>query len=142
MEKNPPNELVEFLGRYSAEVAEVFLATRDKAYEYCPEATEFVTNASYTVACGYTFTHSIKHAFLYVGAYAKHVNLGFNLGTSLPDPESKLKGDGKFMRHLSYKTVEDLVDPYADELLRQTTEMAHRPDEPLIPKTVITKMKK
>jgi len=142
MEANPPSELLEFLTRYPPEVGEVFLAARDKVFGIAPEATEIVTNASYTVACGYTFTHSIKHAFLYVGAYSKHINIAFVFGASVPDPERRLKGDGKVMRHLSYQTVESLDDPYEDELMRQTILMSHRPEEPLVPKTVITKMKK
>jgi len=142
MEKDPPAELLSFLTRYSAGVGEVLLAAREKVFAIAPDATEIVTNASYTVACGYTFSRSIKHAFLYVGAYTKHVNFGFVLGTSLDDPENRLKGDGKSMRHLSYNTVESLNDPYVDGLLDQTLALAYRPDEALVPKTVITKMKK
>lgn len=39
-------------------------------------------------------------AFGYVNAYTKHVNVGFFLGTSLPDPSRLLEGSGRFMRHV------------------------------------------
>ena len=142
MEKDPPEGLLVFLTRYPRPVVEVYLGLRDRVYEIVPEATEIITNASYTVACGYTFTHSIKQAFMYVGAYSKHVNLGFVGGNALSDPESRLKGEGKFMRHLSYHSIEDHDDLYGAEMIVQAANTAVRPAEPLHPKTVITVMKK
>ena len=39
-------------------------------------------------------------AFCYTNAFTAHVNVGFFLGTSLPDPAGLLEGDGKYMRHV------------------------------------------
>jgi hypothetical protein len=38
-------------------------------------------------------------AFGYVNAFKDHVNVGFFVGTSLPDPAGLLEGAGRFMRH-------------------------------------------
>lgn len=38
--------------------------------------------------------------FAYVNAFAKHVNVGFFAGSSLPDPANLLQGTGKRMRHV------------------------------------------
>lgn len=141
MDRSPSGELIGFLTRFPPEVAGVYLIARDKVLGHAPEATEIVTNVSYTVSCAFTFTHSIKHAFVYVASYKKHVNLGFCDGASLDDPQQRLKGDGKAMRHLSFSTVESLDDPYADEMILRAIHAAHRPPEALSPKTVITKMK-
>ena len=35
----------------------------------------------------------------YVAAYRAHVNIGFFLGATLPDPNGLLQGTGRFMRH-------------------------------------------
>ena len=139
--RHPPEELLSFLTRYPPQITDLFLAVRDNVLEVAPVATEIVTNASYTVASGFTFTHSIKQAFVYVGAYAGHVNLGFTFGSSLIDPEMRLKGDGKSMRHISIRQLTDADDPYLMELLQQAVCLAARPSEPLEPKTTITKMK-
>ncbi len=37
--------------------------------------------------------------FCYVAVHSDHVNLGFNYGAELPDPEGLLAGPGKLMRH-------------------------------------------
>jgi len=39
-------------------------------------------------------------AFAYVAAFRAHVNVGFFLGTELPDPAGLLQGAGRFMRHV------------------------------------------
>jgi len=39
-------------------------------------------------------------AFAYVDAFRVHVNVGFFLGTELPDPAGLLQGAGRFMRHV------------------------------------------
>lgn len=39
-------------------------------------------------------------AFGYVNAFKTHLNVGFFQGTELPDPDSILVGNGKFMRHV------------------------------------------
>jgi len=39
-------------------------------------------------------------AFAYVDAFTSHVNLGFFLGASLPDPAGLLEGTGRYMRHV------------------------------------------
>lgn len=39
----------------------------------------------------------------YVNAYNDHVNVGFFLGASLPDPSGILEGTGRFMRHVKIR---------------------------------------
>lgn len=41
-----------------------------------------------------------ESAFAYVNVFKAHVNLGFFLGASLPDPDGLMEGTGKFMRHV------------------------------------------
>jgi hypothetical protein len=42
-------------------------------------------------------------AFAYTNMFTAHVNVGFFLGASLPDPARLLQGDGKYMRHVKIK---------------------------------------
>jgi hypothetical protein len=50
-------------------------------------------------------------AFAYTNMFTSHVNVGFFLGASLPDPARLLEGDGKYMRHVKLKpgTVVDVA---------------------------------
>jgi len=42
-------------------------------------------------------------AFAYTNAFAAHVNVGFFLGATLPDPAGLLEGDGRYMRHVKLR---------------------------------------
>ena len=46
--------------------------------------------------------------FCGVFPYKAHVQLSFAKGTSLDDPDGLLEGGGKFRRHLTYKTLDDV----------------------------------
>jgi hypothetical protein len=41
--------------------------------------------------------------FAYVNVFTAHVNVGFFLGATLPDPARLLEGNGKFMRHVKLR---------------------------------------
>ena len=41
--------------------------------------------------------------FAYVGAFTRHVNVGFFMGAFLPDPLGLLEGTGKRMRHVKLR---------------------------------------
>ena len=55
--------------------------------------------------------------FCCVAVHKDHVNLGFNYGAELSDPEGLLQGPGKLMRHTQVKEPEDLSHPALRRLL-------------------------
>ena len=55
--------------------------------------------------------------FCYLAVYPNHVNLGFNYGAELPDPDGLLEGPGKLLRHVKLRREEDLDDPALRRLL-------------------------
>jgi hypothetical protein len=55
--------------------------------------------------------------FCYLAVHRDHVNLGFNYGAELPDPEGLLEGPGKLLRHTRITTPEDLSNPALRQLL-------------------------
>ena len=55
--------------------------------------------------------------FCYVAVHKDHVNLGFNYGAELPDPDGLLQGPGKLLRHAKINTTEDLSSPALRRLL-------------------------
>ncbi len=54
----------------------------------------------------------LKDSFCHVATYARHVNLGFNRGAGLPDPQRVLQGTGKSIRHIRITQEGDLAAPY------------------------------
>ena len=55
-------------------------------------------------------------AFAYVGAFKRHVNVGFFHGAELPDEAGLVEGAGKYMRHVKIRP-DDNVDALALETL-------------------------
>ena len=55
--------------------------------------------------------------FCYIGAYRHHVNLGFNYGADLPDPENLLEGTGKKFRKVKIDGVDQLELPALRQLI-------------------------
>lgn len=62
--------------------------------------------------------YSSKHGlFCYLHSTKKHATLGFQNGASLSDPKKQLEGDGKDMRHLKLRSIDDVDEPYIREFL-------------------------
>jgi hypothetical protein len=57
-----------------------------------PAASEFAYEA-YTIAAHFTFTHRPSDAFVFTTTHANRVNLGFDFGSLLSDPDGMLRGD-------------------------------------------------
>jgi hypothetical protein len=47
-------------------------------------------------------------AFAYVGAFKRHVNVGFFHGVELPDEAGLLESSGKYMRHVKIRPDKEL----------------------------------
>lgn len=57
--------------------------------------------------------------------YKNHPNLHFFNGTRIDDPERRLVGTGKGMRHLSFKTVGDIDESYIKKLVKSAIKYNH-----------------
>lgn len=55
--------------------------------------------------------------FAYIMPHTHYVNLGFMYGADLDDPHGLLEGEGKKLRHIKLKSVDDLNDPAIKKLL-------------------------
>ena len=111
---------------YSKAVQELALAARKLILEEAPEASEFVYEV-YTIADHFTFTERPSDAFIFTTTHAHWVNLGFNFGSLLTDPEGLLRGDGKLIRHIRIAQATDLDAPAVRELIRSAIAQAERP---------------
>jgi hypothetical protein len=57
--------------------------------------------------------------FCYIGAHKEYVNLGFNYGADLDDPEGLLQGAGKKFRHVKILDLETLQQAGLRALIKE-----------------------
>lgn len=123
----PDPEYLRLLLPYGDLIQKLALATRSLILEEAPEASEFVYEV-YTIADHFTFTDRPGDAFVFTTTHAHWVNLGFNFGSLLSDPEGLLRGEGKLMRHVRIAQAMDLDAAGVRELVRTAIGQAERPE--------------
>jgi len=118
MPRKPDRQLLAYLAPYDPQVSNLALALREVVLEEAPEAMESLVNG-YAVAIGFSFTgRPMKDGFCHVVTYRTHVNLGFNRGAQLADPDGVLEGSGKSIRHIRIRNHEDLDRPLIRRFVR------------------------
>ena len=125
--RQPHPEYLKLLSRYGQVIQKLALAARKLVLEEAPEASEFVYEV-YTIADHFTFTGRPGDAFVFTTTHANWVNLGFNFGSVLPDPEELLRGEGKFIRHVRITQPADLEARGVRALVRAAVSQAERPE--------------
>src|SRR5580658_4221430 len=127
MPRSPDRRLLSYLAVYDPHVADLTLALREVVLEEAPEAMESIAKG-YAVAIGFSFTGKpLKDGFCHVVTYSSHVNLGFNHGAQLPDPNKVLFGSGKSIRHITIRSEHELNKAVVRRYLQMAIERANRP---------------
>src|ERR1700734_3030476 len=111
MERPPDPQLLGFLEAYDRPIADLALALREIILEEVPDASESVYQL-YTVALWFGFSGKMKDMFCFITPSANPINLGFPRGSTLPDPNRVLEGEGKAMRHIKFADLRDLERPF------------------------------
>jgi hypothetical protein len=126
MERPPDPQLLGFLEAYDRHISDLALALREVILEEAPDASESIYQV-YTVAIWFGFSGKMKDMFCYIATNARHVNLGFPRGSSLPDPNRVLEGEGKTMRHIKLRSLRDVERPVVRRYIRTAMEQVARP---------------
>jgi len=140
MSARPPDpRLLGFLAAYDPSITERALALREIVLEAAPQAIESIYDAYSAVAIGFSFTGRLKDTFCHIATYAHHVNLGFNHGATLPDPQNILQGAGKAVRHIRITRESDLESPWLPHYLEAAMAQVVGPSQKMIhePKSVV-----
>jgi hypothetical protein len=106
------------LATRSDEVAATLQSACAAVRKAAPDACEHVF-ATYVIGSVFTFTGKLGGAFCHPVAYENHVNLGFNHGTELNDPEGLLEGSGKLIRHIRIDDARVLQKSGVKDLIAQ-----------------------
>lgn len=90
--------------------------SRDLIRAVYPAAVEVPWPRQRVVGYGVGPRKQTQH-FCYLALHRDHLNLGFNHGVALPDPDRLLRGPGKRLRHTPITTPADLARPALRTLL-------------------------
>jgi hypothetical protein len=108
----PVPELVELLDVFDPRIQELALAARGRVLERVPAANELIYDSYNALSLAYSSTGKLRGAFCHVALYTGHVNLGFNRGAELDDPDGLLRGAGAKIRHIRLEVMADLEQPH------------------------------
>ncbi len=120
---NTPTELIlrELLQDRSESVVNVALAARKAVLKIAGKCSELIYE-TYCISNAFTFTGKQGQGFIHIATYAEHVNIGFDHGTELDDPEGLLQGTGKRIRHVRLHRASDMKQAGLIHLIEQAVE--------------------
>ena len=105
------------LARSNPHMRKLAAAVRTMIAEECPKAFEVPWPRLKVIGYGVGPKKSTEH-FCYIAPHEEHVNLGFNYGLLLPDPERLMEGGGKKFRHVKIRNLKDVERPGLRKLLQ------------------------
>jgi hypothetical protein len=94
---------------FDPHVRDLASRTRSLIVDVYPEVLEVPWSRQNVASYGIGPNKMSEH-FCYIALHKDHINLGFNQGAELPDPEGLLEGPGKMLRHTKITESEDLQD--------------------------------
>ena len=117
-DSRPPGEdLIRELSGFDLKVGELALGLREIVLDEVPDAIEKLFRV-YALVFWYSITGKMSDAFCQIVIYPKGVNLMFNRGAELNDPEGVLVGEGKIIRHIKVRRPEDLKNRHLRKFIR------------------------
>ncbi|RIV26972.1 DUF1801 domain-containing protein [Fibrisoma montanum] len=105
-----------FLDTYKPEVRDVALKIRELVRNVLPDAHESVQPGYRTITYG--TGPRMSDEICYIAPLSSSVNLGFQYGTQLPDPNGLLRGTGRLLRHIKFDAADQVDNPAVRTLLQ------------------------
>lgn len=103
----------EYLSNLVPDLQAITRALVAVARKNMPGANEFI----YHDAVGYSVSESPFDRICYIAPQRGYVNFGFFFGVNLPDPKHLLIGEGKRLRHVKVRSVEEAQTPALGQLI-------------------------
>jgi hypothetical protein len=105
------------------EVIELFSDLRQYILELHSDSNELLYH-THALTAVFATSEKLSDAFCMLPIYTNHLNLGFNKGTLLTDPNKLLTGTGKLIRHIDVKKPSDYRNPKVTELIKEAIDFA------------------
>ncbi|HEY1881796.1 MAG TPA: hypothetical protein VGG51_01985 [Candidatus Cybelea sp.] len=119
--------LASFVGRFSPEIARLARSALASMRTYLPGAFELVYDNAYALVVGFGPSERPSAALFSIVIYPRKVSLCFLYGARLPDPERRLAGGGKQVRHIQVDGANTLKERAVRALLDAAVEDAGNP---------------
>jgi hypothetical protein len=111
------------LGFKEQEVVELFSDLREYILELHPDCNELVYH-THALTAVFSISDKLSDAFCMLPIYTNHLNLGFNKGTLLKDPNKLLTGTGVLIRHIDIKKSTDYRNTKVKALIQEAIDFA------------------
>lgn len=105
------------------DLIELFCDLRKYILELYPESNELLYH-THALTAVFSVSDKLSDAFCMLPIYTNHLNLGFNKGTLLRDPDQLLTGTGNLIRHIDVKNKEDYRNPNVETLIKAAIDFA------------------
>lgn len=119
--------LAEFVGRFSPEIARLARSALGSMRKHLPGAFELVYDNAYALVVGFGPSERPSKALFSIVIHPRKVSLCFLYGARLPDPERRLAGGGKQVRHIRLADEHTLAERGVRALIEAAIEDAGNP---------------
>lgn len=119
MNNNDP-QFEEAIKGFSEKIKQISRKARKLIHCILPSVVEVVWVHQKNIGFGTGIKKNTEH-FCWLMPATNHVNLGFNYGAELPDPEKLQEGTGKLFRHIKIKSLGQLDNENVINLLKFAT---------------------
>ena len=113
-----------FLKSYNDSISELSEALRDWVIDVAHPPYELWYDSYNAFSMAFSLEEQLEGAFVHIAVYTDHVNLGFNKGAKLDDPEDRLEGSGELIRHVKIYREKEFPDDYLEQLILDARELA------------------
>lgn len=105
------------------QVIDLFSDLRQYILELYPDSNELIYH-THALTAVFSISDKLSDAFCMLPIYTNHLNLGFNKGTLLKDPNKLLTGTGNLIRHIDVKHPNDYRNPKVKALIQESVDFA------------------
>lgn len=116
-------DFLHFLKFKDQELIDLYLDLRKYILTIHSQSNELLYH-THALTSLYTISEKMSDAFCMIPIYSNHLNLGFNKGTLIHDPNNLLQGTGKFIRHIPIKKIEDYRNSNVERLIKSAIDFA------------------
>ena len=105
------------------ELIELFKNLRAYILEMFPDSNELLYH-THALTAVFSISDKLSDAFCMIPIYTNHLNLGFNKGMLLKDPNKLLTGTGNLIRHIDVKKTSDYRNAKVKALIQEAIDFA------------------
>lgn len=102
---------------------DLFCDVRAYILELYPESNELLYH-THALTSVYSISDKLSDAFIHIPIYTNHLNLGFNKGSLLSDPNKILTGTGNLIRHVAITKPGDYRNPNVKKQIKASIDFA------------------